>query len=308
MPDAPDRSAVAVGPEGMPDWVAAAVVAGGGRVVDVGEADALVWAHPRRPDELRAVLDAHPHLRWVQLPFAGIESHVPLLGPERAWTSGKGVYSAPVAEMALALLLAGLRNLGPYARAGGWSGPVGRNLEGARVVLLGAGGITGELLRLLGPFSVDATVVRRDPRPVAGASNVVATNRLDEVLGGADAVVLALALTDETRGIIGRDQLDRIADHGCLVNVARGGHVVTDDLVAAFAADAIGSAGLDVTDPEPLPDDHPLWAEPRCIVTPHVGNTPEMAVPLLSARITDNVRRWVAGEPLVGVVDVVHGY
>lgn len=304
----PDRSALAVGPEGMPDWVAAAVTAGGGRVVDVDEADGLIWAHPRRPDDLRSVLDAHPDLRWVQLPFAGIETHVPLLGPERTWTSGKGVYSAPVAEMALALLLAGFRNLGPYARAGGWTGPVGRNLDGARVVVLGAGGITEELLRLLGPFSVDATVVRRDSRPVAGAARVVATDDLDDVLVGADAVVLALALTDDTRGIIDRRRLDLVADHACLVNVARGGHVVTDDLVAAFAADAIGSAGLDVTDPEPLPDDHPLWAEPRCVITPHVGNTPEMAVPLLSARITENVRRWIAGDEMIGLVDVVHGY
>lgn len=308
MTAARDRTLVGVGPDGMPDWVTAAVDAGGGRVVGYDEADALVWAHPRRPDDLRAVLAEHPHLRWVQLPFAGIDRHAALLDADRTWTSGKGVYSAPVAEMALALLLAGLRNLGPYARAGRWTGPVGRNLVGARLAVLGAGGITEHLLRLLEPFSVEVTVVRRDPRPVPGAARVVAQDGLREAIAGVDGLVLALALTEATRGIIGRDQLERVADHACVVNVARGGHVVTDDLVAAFAADAIGSAGLDVTDPEPLPDGHPLWAEPRCTITPHVGNTPEMAVPLLSARITDNVARWIRGEPLVGVVDVVHGY
>jgi phosphoglycerate dehydrogenase-like enzyme len=84
--------------------------------------------------------------------------------------------------------------------------------------------------------------------------------------------------------------------------------VVTDDLVAALRDGPLGSAGLDVTDPEPLPDGHPLWDVPNAIVTPHTANTPEMAVPLLAARVTDNVRRWAAGEPLVGPVDPAAGY
>jgi len=93
-----------------------------------------------------------------------------------------------------------------------------------------------------------------------------------------------------------------------LVNVARGRHVVTDDLVAALEVGNLGGAALDVTDPEPLPDGHPLWHLPNCIITPHVGNTPEMAVPLLTARITENVRRWSTGEDLLGPVDVAAGY
>ena len=92
------------------------------------------------------------------------------------------------------------------------------------------------------------------------------------------------------------------------MNVARGRHVVTDDLVAALADGTLGGAGLDVTEPEPLPDGHPLWMLPNAVVTPHTANTPEMAVPLLSARVTDNVRRWVAGEPLVGPLDPEAGY
>ena len=87
-----------------------------------------------------------------------------------------------------------------------------------------------------------------------------------------------------------------------------GRHIVTDDLVWALRNRAIGGAGLDVTDPEPLPADHPLWRMANCIITPHVGNTPEMAVPLLSERITTNVRRWVAGDDLVGPVFVDLGY
>jgi phosphoglycerate dehydrogenase-like enzyme len=84
--------------------------------------------------------------------------------------------------------------------------------------------------------------------------------------------------------------------------------VVTSDLVGALGDGTLGSAGLDVTDPEPLPDGHPLWALPNAIVTPHTANTQEMALPLLSARITDNVRRWIAREPLVGSVDPIAGY
>lgn len=92
------------------------------------------------------------------------------------------------------------------------------------------------------------------------------------------------------------------------MNVGRGRHVDTDALVDALAADRIGGAALDVTDPEPLPDGHPLWSEPRCLITPHVGNTPEMGRPLLEARVTDNVARFAQGRPLVGTVDVAAGY
>jgi phosphoglycerate dehydrogenase-like enzyme len=92
------------------------------------------------------------------------------------------------------------------------------------------------------------------------------------------------------------------------VNVARGKHVVTDDLVWALSNGVIGGAALDVTDPEPLAADHPLWSLPNCLITPHVGNTPDMAVPLLSERITNNVRRWIDGQELVGPVDPQLGY
>jgi phosphoglycerate dehydrogenase-like enzyme len=90
--------------------------------------------------------------------------------------------------------------------------------------------------------------------------------------------------------------------------VARGKHIVTDDLVWALENNIIGGAGLDVTDPEPLPDGHPLWSLNNCIITPHVGNTPAMAVPLLSERIAENVRRWADGEDLIGPVFVDLGY
>ena len=152
------------------------------------------------------------------------------------------------------------------------------------------------------------TVVRQHPEPLAGAARVVGADRLDDVLPGADVLFLALALTPETTGLIDGRRLRLLPEHAWVVNVARGGHIVTDELVAVLAEGRIGGAALDVTDPEPLPSGHPLWTEPRCIITPHTANTVEMAEPLLRARVAENVRRWIEAEPLLGLVDPAAGY
>ncbi len=300
---------VAVAPvSGRHDSLVAAVEAAGALVVEPPEADALVWADAQRADLVPEVLASAPGVRWVQLPFAGIENFVPHLDPSLTWTCGKGVYADPVAEHALALALAGMRHLGEYARQDSWTGPAGHNLLGARVVILGGGEITQALLGLLAPFGATTTVVRRRPDPVPGADHTVGPDRLLDVVPDADLVVLALALTPETEGIIDAVALDAMAPHSWLVNVARGRHVVTDDLVDALSAGRIGGAALDVTDPEPLPEGHPLWALPQVIITPHTANTPEMGVPLLAARVTENVRRFAAGETLLGPVHLDLGY
>ncbi len=288
--------------------MADAITAGGGHVVPLAEAEALVWAAPRDPGALRAAIAAAPDLSWVQLPFAGIEQFVDLVDTDRVWTCGKGVYAEPVAELALGLALAGLRHVGQYARATEWGRPVGRNLKGANVTILGGGGITEELLRLLRPFECHVTVVRNRVEEMEGADEVVEPDRYVDALAGADVVFLALALTPETEGMISRSELEQMQADAWIVNVARGRHIVTDDLVWALENGVIGGAALDVTDPEPLPTDHPLWALPNCIITPHVGNTPEMAIPLLSARIAMNVRRFEEGEALVGAIHPDLGY
>jgi phosphoglycerate dehydrogenase-like enzyme len=306
----PARAAIAVEPGGTRRWLEGAVEQGGGEVVPPADAGALVWGHHADPDGLGQLLDDNPHLAWVQLPWAGVEPYVGVIGAhaDRRWTCGKGVYAEPVAEHALALALAGLRRIGAYARATEWGTGAGRNLLGARVTILGGGGITESLLRLLGPFDCDVTVVRQHPDPLPGATRVVPSAQLDEALAGADVVVLALALTPETRGILDARRLALLPDHAWIVNVARGAHIVTDDLVAALAAERLGGAALDGTDPEPLPPDHPLWSEPRCLITPHTANTVEMAEPLLRARVAENVRRWISGEDLLGPVDPAAGY
>ncbi len=273
-----------------------------------GAAEAVVWTDAKDAPGLRAVLDARPEIRWVQLPWAGIEPFVDVLDHDRRWTCGKGVYADPVAEHALMLALAGMRGLGTYARVSGWEKPEGVNLLGADVVVVGGGGIAESFVRLLAGFDCTITVVRRSDTPFAGATRTVTFDQLDQVLPTAALVVLALPLTPETECLFDRRLLGLMSPSSWLVNVARGRHIVTDDLVAALREGVLAGAGLDVTDPEPLPDGHPLWSLPNCIITPHVGNTPAMAVPLLGARVTENVRRFIAGDDLVGPVDVVAGY
>ncbi|MBW3627436.1 MAG: hydroxyacid dehydrogenase [Actinobacteria bacterium] len=288
--------------------MATAVVEGGGQLVEPGEAEALVWTDPVDAEGLAELLKHAPDLRWVQLPFAGVDNFQDLLGDGRTWTSAKGAYAEPVAEHALALGLAGLRALPARARAREWGPQAGKRLMGARVTIVGGGGITRALLSLLGPFGVDATVVRRHVAPVAGARRVVGPDQLHEVLPGASLVVLTLALTPETVGIVGAEELDRMDSDAWLVNVARGAHVDTDALVAALEQGVIGGAALDVTEPEPLPATHPLWRLDNCLLTPHVANTTEMAAPLLAERVRQNVDRYRRGQDLVGLVDPALGY
>jgi phosphoglycerate dehydrogenase-like enzyme len=303
-----DAPRIALVPERAPTWMADAVTAGGGHLVEPKEAEGLVWGSPVDADGLGAALRGATSVRWVQLPWAGVEHFVHLMDDDRLWTCGKGVYAEPVAEMALTLALAGMRGLGTYARAASWEKPQGVNLLGARVTILGGGGITESLLRLLKPFDCHVTVVRNRVQDMDGADVVLESDLLTDSLPGADLVVVALALTPDTEGIISASELGLMEPHAWLVNVARGRHIVTDDLVAALRDGVIGGAGLDVTDPEPLPDGHPLWALPNCIITPHVANTPDMAQPLLAERITQNVRRFGRGEELIGPVDPELGY
>jgi phosphoglycerate dehydrogenase-like enzyme len=301
---------VAIGPA-RGEFAEQAVRAGGGQPTDVdAQADALVWLDPGDLAGLRRAVDTASSARWVQLPMAGIErvSADGLLDHGRTWTSAKGAYAEPVAEHALTLALAGLRVLRRRITARSWGEPAGESLYDQPVTILGGGGIAVKLLELLAPLRVTATVVRRRTEPVPGAARTVDSSRLPEALTDARVVFLALALTPGTEHIIGAAELARMRSDGWLVNVARGRHVDTDALVAALSRGAIGGAALDVTDPEPLPDGHPLWALDRCIITPHTADTQEMVERLLAQRIQENVARFAAGEPLAGVIDPAAGY
>ncbi len=302
---------VSVAPD--PAWpsVCDAVRDSGAEIVGFAQADALVWLSHDDPAGLKDALAAAPRARWVQLPWAGVEVYAAagVLDDDRVWTSGKGVYAEPVAEHALGLAIAGLRGLPERARATSWGSEGGLSLFDGVATILGGGFIAQTLVRLLAPMRVKVTVVRREAgKALPGAAATVGQAGLDDALASADVVFIALALTEATQGIIGAAQLRRMRPHAWLVNVGRGAHVVTDDLVVALRERWIGGAALDVTDPEPLPDGHPLWDLPNCIVTPHTANTIEMRRVMLAARIRENITRFAAGEPLVGVVDAGAGY
>ncbi|WP_411701073.1 D-isomer specific 2-hydroxyacid dehydrogenase family protein [Conyzicola sp.] len=292
-----------------------AIEAGGGTVAELSaDTRGVVWLTASRPDELKAVLDAHPKIEWVQLPWAGVDAFSDLLAGYAGstfplWTSAKGAYSEPVAEHALALTLALLRGLPQKAHATGWATEeTGVSLYGRNVVIVGAGGIAVEIMRLLAPFRANVTIVRRSSSPVEGAGRTVAAADMLEVLPDADVVIVAAASTSDTARMFGAREFAAMKPSSVIVNIARGALIDTDALVAALAAGEIDGAGLDVTEPEPLPDGHPLWAEPRCIVTSHSADTQDMVDPLLAGRIRANVEALHDTGRFVGIVDVAAGY
>jgi phosphoglycerate dehydrogenase-like enzyme len=304
---------IAIAPRAEPA-VAEAVVEAGGRVVAPAEADGVVWTVPSDPGGLRSLLRSSP-ATWVQLPFAGIESFVDagVVDSTRTWTCAKGAYGHATAEHALALMLAASRRLHHHARDRRWI-PRGdraspeRRLRDATVLVVGTGGVGGSLAAMLAPIGARLVAVNRSARSLQGADRTEPMARLPDVLGEADFVVLAAPLTSSTRGLFDRVLLGRMRAHAWLVNVARGGLVVTDDLVDALRAKEIGGAALDVTDPEPLPPDHPLWSMDEVLLTPHVANTWDMALPELAALVRRNVASFAAGASLEGRVDPTTGY
>jgi phosphoglycerate dehydrogenase-like enzyme len=301
---------IAIGPVAR-DSAVRAVREGGGEPTGVdASAEALVWLDPADVDGLRAALSTATSARWVQLPFAGIErvASAGILDTGRTWTCAKGAYAEPVAEHALMLALAGLRFLRRRVTARSWGQAAGESLFDAPVTILGGGGIAASLLDLLTPLRCAVTVVRRQPGAVPGAVRTLQTGALPEALADARVVFLALALTPSTEHIIGAPELAAMRSDAWLVNVARGGHVDTDALVTALRDRVIGGAALDVTDPEPLPDGHPLWDLENCIITPHTADTREMVERLLARRIQENVTAFVADQPLIGLVDPAAGY
>ncbi len=288
-----------------------AVAEGGGVVEPLGERTAgVVLADVVGPEAVERAVAGRPKLRWVQLPLAGVDQYDDLMRAHRdiSWTSGKGAFRQPVGEFALTLTLALLRSIPVFARAGSWGSPQGTSLHNRRVVLVGAGGVGEEILRLLSAFTGHVTVVRAHDRPVPGAERTVTDAGLDDALATADVVILAAAMTEGTKHLMDARRLALMKTDAFLINVARGPLVDTEALTQALAAGRLAGAALDVTDPQPLPDGHPLWSEQRALLTPHTAETPEMVAPLLAGRVRDNVRRLAAGQPLEGRVDVDAGY
>lgn len=295
------RPAIAIAPV-HDERLAEAVVGAGGVVAEPRAAAGIVWHSHGGVDALRDLLATSP-AEWVHFTCAGVDPFVGagVIDDRRAWTCSKRVLGSCCAEHALALMLAASRSL---HRPDGSR----RGLGGSTVLLLGAGGIGGALAAMLRRLRVRFLVVSRSGAPVPGAIWSGAPQALPDVLPLADFVVLALPLTAETAGCLDQSRLAAMKPGAWVVNVARGRLVDTDALVGALQAGRIGGAALDVTDPEPLPADHPLRHLDDVILTPHVASDSPLAAAAMRDLLRRNVRRFAAGQPLESAIDPTLGY
>lgn len=288
--------------------VRAAIERGGAAVGDLAESEAVIWLDAKAD----AVVDVlHDRIRWLQFRNAGVDALIAagFVDDRRVFTSARGIYADGVAEHALTLILASLGGLRDFTRRPAANTVVSeRTLAGLTVAIVGAGGIGTALIALLRPFEPRLVGVTRTGREVPGCDISLPADRLDEVWSAADVIVLCAPATAATVGLVDRGVLSTMRNDAVLVNVARGTIVDTDALVEALHNGWLGGAALDVTEPEPLPDGHPLWQEPRAIITPHSANPSMEQRRLLCGLVTENVRRFVAGQELIGVVDILAGY
>ncbi|WP_437607576.1 D-2-hydroxyacid dehydrogenase [Sorangium sp. So ce834] len=257
-------------------------------------------------------------LRWVQTVGAGVER---LLSPEvvarseLVITNASGVHAQPIAEHVWGFLLMFSRNLHLAAarqHEGVWQSQTYRetlrSLRGKTLGVLGLGAI-GQRIASIGPaFGVRVIGLKRTKERVEHVAEVYGPDDLETFLAQSELLVNILPLTAKTRGWIGRRELATLPRGAFLVNVGRGATVQTDALVEALRSGHLAGAGLDVTDPEPLPAEHPLWKLPNVIITPHYSGAHPGYFQHLGELFLSNLQRYVRGEPLVNVVDKQGGY
>lgn len=265
--------------------------------------DVVVVPHYFTRGERYAVLADLPNLSVVQLPSAGVEHALPYLPRHVTVCNGRGVHDAGTAELAVGLILASQRGIDDAARATverRWE-PVHRpSLADRRVVILGYGSVGAAVARRLAPFEVELVRVASTARESA-EGHVHGVDELPALLPGADILVVTLPLTDMTRGLVGARLLRALPDGALLVNVGRGKVVDTPALLAELGSGRLRAA-LDVTDPEPLPADHPLWNAPGVLITPHVGGYCDAVTPRLVDLLRRQIAALVAGDEPANVV------
>lgn len=246
-------------------------------------------------------------VQWQSIGYNGVERYLPAGLPLANATT---VHEASTAELALALALAAQRGLPDFVRAGDehrWQLRSFPSLADRRVLIVGYGGVGKAIEARLAGFEVKiARLARRarKDRSLAGEETVVrGLDELHDALAAAEIVMLAVPLGDETRGLIDAAALAAMPDGALLVNVARGPVVVTDALVAELQAGRLRAA-LDVTDPEPLPAEHPLWSCPNVLISPHVGGDSSAMMPRMCALILRQIEHVRAGEQPENLVDL----
>ena len=244
--------------------------------------------------------DRMPSLRYVQVLSAGVDWIVRDVPPGVGLCSARGAHDVPVSEWVLAAVLAGLKRVGRFRdemREGNWAPEDLPELCGANVVLLGYGSIGRAVERLLEPFG-PRSISRIARHARAGVDTL---DTLGDALPLADVVIVLLPLTDETRGIVDAGFLASMRPGALLVNAARGGLVDSEALSEALHSGRI-SAVLDVTDPEPLPSDDPLWHAPGLLITPHVAGASARLMERVMSLVRAQLERFARDEPLLNVV------
>ena len=240
-----------------------------------------------------------PSLEVVQLLTVGFDSALDYVPDHVTLCNAVGVHDASTAELAVALILASLRGIDDFARAmpeGKWLHERRESLVDRSVIIVGAGGVGQGIANRLIPFEVNVTLVARSQRP-----GVISSAELPRLLPLADIVILAVPLNADTSDLVDDTFLSQMRDGSLLVNVARGGVVNTDALVRHAQQGRIRAA-LDVTDPEPLPPEHPLWQIPGVLISPHVGGDTSAFLPRAKALVESQISRWRNGDLLEHVV------
>jgi phosphoglycerate dehydrogenase-like enzyme len=267
------------------------------------------------------ILSAAPQLVWVQVFSAGVEhcvSNPGMQGGNRILTNGQKIGSPALAEHAIALMMALVRGLDVYHSsqlAGSWQREVElgtgefMELEGRTVLVVGLGGIGTQVAKRAKGLGMRVIATRGSSREgPAYVDYVGLANEANLLAAQADVVINTAPLTEQTRGMFNAEFFAAMKPTAYFVSVGRGASTVTADLIAALETGEIAGAGLDVTDPEPLPAGHPLWTTPRVIITPHTAGRSDRSRDRLYLLLQENLRRYVAGEPMLSVVDIERGY
>jgi len=267
-------------------------------------------------DEFLALAD---HLVWAQSWSAGVAGYLEMEGLKNndriVLTNMKGVHGPAIAEHVFAMLLSMTRDLDAFRKAqenAEWDRDAGTGmttLSGRTMLVVGMGGIGSQIARRAKGFDMRVLATVRTERPAPPYCDELGTAEdLDRFLPEADVVAVALPLTEETTDLFDAEKFALMKPGSYFINVGRGQVVVTDDLLAALDSGHLAGAGLDVTEPEPLPADHPLWQSDRVIITPHVSSFADLTRERRWDVFQENIRRFGAGEPLLNVVDKQLGY
>lgn len=276
----------------------------------------LLWADVVTGHPSRKMLREAPNIKWVHLQSAGVDGYSDkniYANPDIILTRTADVFSVPIAEHTIGMMLALTRQIPMYVRQQSeheWNCNVDVfELCGSTVLMLGTGNLAAETVKRLRPFGCKIHGVRRDvTKPAEGYDKIYSQEQLLEALEQADYIVNTLPLVEETVGYLGFEEFAVMKKRAILVNVGRGKTVDTEALVEALQSEKIYSAGLDVTDPEPLNADSPLWDMPNVIITPHSSGFSFNAAERRFNCFVEQLRRYIAGEELEYKVDYMVGY